>query len=229
MALALVREATHPDRVVSEVEQHLPTADRVVIAGASPRVRLTPGRLPAERSDGAWWPRSASLSAELPGLLRVLFDRLGRPVMVGYREHDWTDTPPLIEVDGTTVHLVGFAGDESAAVILVGHDGGHLTLRVIAPETAEREAMALLRAVRQGDHDGQVAGTGSAAARSISEVADRLAGREDGADEQRRAEIYRWCVEAAERFEDAPIQSFVPTLVEHIVRNRTDRDRRLSD
>lgn len=35
-----------------------------------------------------------------------------------------------------------------------------------------------------------------------------------------------WCREAAKRFVDAPIQAFVPLLVERIVGDRIRRDRR---
>jgi hypothetical protein len=46
--------------------------------------------------------------------------------------------------------------------------------------------------------------------------------------------ISRWVAEAAEQFREAPIQAFVPILVEHIVRgrlysSRADRPARSSD
>ena len=56
--------------------------------------------------------------------------------------------------------------------------------------------------------------------RSLAEVADKLARHEGRHDDQRSAEIMRWCEQAAEQFVDAPVQTFVPILVEHIVRNR---------
>ncbi len=144
--------------------------------------------------------------------------------MVGYREEDsWTDTPPIIEINGSTVHLIGFASDEPASVIVVGHDGHHLTLRVIPPQTTKRDALDILEAIRQHDGAGRVADNDSGAARSITEFARRLARRDGIDDEQRTAEIQRWCVEAAERFQDAPVQTFVPILVEHIVRNRINQ------
>jgi len=36
----------------------------------------------------------------------------------------------------------------------------------------------------------------------------------------RTAQIKRWCEEAAAQFINAPVQTFVPILVEHVVRNR---------
>jgi hypothetical protein len=56
--------------------------------------------------------------------------------------------------------------------------------------------------------------------RSVADVADKLARLEGLGDGRRTAQIRRWCEETAHRFIDAPVQTFVPILVEHIVRNR---------
>lgn len=60
----------------------------------------------------------------------------------------------------------------------------------------------------------------------IVEVAGKLARREGRDDMARETEITRWCREAAMRFADAPIQAFVPVLVERIVADRIRRERR---
>lgn len=60
----------------------------------------------------------------------------------------------------------------------------------------------------------------------IAEVAGKLARREGRNDATRDLEIMGWCREAATRFVDAPIQAFVPLLVERIVGDRIRRDRR---
>jgi hypothetical protein len=64
----------------------------------------------------------------------------------------------------------------------------------------------------------------------VDDVAAKLASHEGLGDEQRTAQIKRWCEEAAQQFVDAPVQAFVPILVEHVVRNRMmearQRDRR---
>lgn len=209
----------------SEVNGQSPENDGDDGAASHPRMRLTPGRLPSEHIDGAWWPRTPSLADELPSLLSALSDRLGRAVMVGYRENGWTDAPPTLEIDGSMVHLVGFVSDEPASVIVIGHDGHHVTLRVIAPQTADREAEQALNAIRQHGEAGEGSDVGSGVARSIADVAKRLASHEGSGDEQRAAQIQRWCAEAAERFDEAPVQAFVPILVEHIVRNRMSNSR----
>ncbi|BBX48225.1 hypothetical protein GCM10009641_07300 [Mycobacterium cookii] len=184
------------------------------------RVRVTPNRLASEHIDGAWWPRSTLMSVELPALLSSLSARLGQIVGVGYRQDGWTDTPAQIDIAGHPVQLMGFTSDEPASVIVIGHDGHHLTLRVIAPETDDQAARDALAALPGRADDSATDRKATAAARSVADVADRLARREGRNDDQRTAEIVRWCEEVAEQFESAPVQSFVPILVEHIVRNR---------
>jgi hypothetical protein len=61
-------------------------------------------------------------------------------------------------------------------------------------------------------------------AASISKALDEVAGlldRQEGShDAVRTAEILRWVGEVAQQFTDAPVQIYVPILVEHIVRDR---------
>ncbi len=58
----------------------------------SNRLQLKPYRAVSEHIDGAWWPRSTNLAAELAGLVASLSDRLGQIVMVGYRRNGWQDS-----------------------------------------------------------------------------------------------------------------------------------------
>lgn len=181
------------------------------------RVTLTPKRPASEHFDGAWWPRSRRLVEELPGLVEAVSDRLGRVVLVGYRRNGWDETPSLVQIAGQTVELLGFTSEEPASVILIGEDGNHLTLHVIRHDAGDDVARHALAEA----HDGTATSprARSAAARSLADIADKLA-RHEGGDENRAAEIRRWTEEAAQQFVDAPLQTFVPILVEHIVRNR---------
>ena len=184
------------------------------------RLQLKPYRSASEHIDGAWWPRSMHLVDELPDLVTSVSDRLGQVVMVGYRRNGWGETPPLAEITGHTIELLGFTSDERASVILIGEDGRHLSLHVIRPDVSEQVARQALEEA-QVCADAEVAPAGrSAIGRSVADVADKLARHDALGDEQRTAQINRWCEEAAEQFVDAPIQAFVPILVEHIVRNR---------
>ena len=152
---------------------------------------------------------------ELPGLVTSLGERLGPIVMVGYHRHGWEDTPPLVEIAGHTVELLGFSSDEPATLILIGQDGNHLTLRVIPPEASE---------ARVSDDVDVAAASRSLVGRSLADIAEELARHEGRGDEQRtaqiRPQITQWCDGAAQQFVDAPLQTFVSILVEHLVRNR---------
>ncbi|MCV7089003.1 DUF5994 family protein [Mycobacterium interjectum] len=183
------------------------------------RLGLKPYRSASEHLDGAWWPRSTNLAGELPDLVASLSDRLGRVVMVGYRRNGWHETPPMVEIAGQAVELLGFTSDEPASVILFGEDGRHVTLHVIRPDTGEEVARQALQRAGVAT-DPEVPAARAAVARSVAEVADKLARHEGLDDERRAAQIKGWCEQAAQQFVDAPVQTFVPILVEHIVRNR---------
>jgi Family of unknown function (DUF5994) len=190
------------------------------------RLQLKPYRSALEHLDGAWWPRSTSLADELPDLAASLSDRLGRIVMVGYRRNGWHETPALVEIAGDTIELLGFTSDEPTSVILFGEDGHHLTLHVIRPDTGEEAArQALQQAAVPAESDAAPASR-SSVAKSLADVADKLASHEGLGDEQRTAQIKDWCEQAAQQFVDAPVQAFVPVLVEHIVRNRMMESRK---
>ncbi len=184
------------------------------------RLQLVPYRTPPEHIDGTWWPRSKRLVDELPDLVTSVSDRLGQVVMVGYHRDGWFDTPPLTEIDGHTIELLGFTSDEPASVIAIGDEGHHITLQVIPPDAGEQVARRALDETKRRADAGGAAVASSAVARSVADVADKLARHEGRDDEQRTLQISQWCEEAARQFLDAPVQSFIPILVEHIVRNR---------
>jgi hypothetical protein len=189
------------------------------------RLQLKSYRAVSEHVDGAWWPRSMNLVDELPNLVASLFDRLGQVVMVGYRRNGWHDTPPLTEIDRHTIELLGFTSDEPASVILMGQDGRHITLHVIRPDTSEEVARQALEEARVPADAGFAPAARATISRSVADVADKLARHEGLGSERRRAQIKRWCEETAEQFVDAPVQTFVPILVEHLVRKRMKESR----
>ena len=184
------------------------------------RLQLMPHRPVAEHFDGAWWPRSRRLVDELPGLLTSVSDRLGQVMLVGYRRNGWDETPPLVEIAGHTVELLGFTSDEPASVILIGENGRHITLHVIPPDAGQQVAQQALEEARARADAGIAPAGRSKVARSAAEVADKLARHEGRGDDRRAAQIRQWAEDAAQQFVDAPLQTFVPILVEHIVRNR---------
>jgi Family of unknown function (DUF5994) len=192
---------------------------RVVGMEHEDRLRLKAYRSAHEHIDGAWWPRSTRLVDELPGLVTAVSDRLGEVVIVGYHRHGWHETPPVTEIGGRTIELLGFTSDDPASVMLIGEDGRHLTLQVIRPDASVEVARQTLQEAGVPADAAVAPAGGSTVARSVADVAAKLA-RHEEADEQRTAQIKRWCEEAAGQFVQAPVQTFVPILVEHIVRNR---------
>ncbi|MBX9983066.1 hypothetical protein A9W98_30410 [Mycobacterium gordonae] len=186
------------------------------------RLEIKPFRPLSEHVDGAWWPRSKNLVHELPDLLASVSEQLGPIVMVGYRHNGWDETPPLADIGGRTVELLGFSSDEPTSVILIGEEGHHLTLHVISPDVSEQSGRQALDEARgvDGTRADSAPASRSLTARSVADVAEKLAKHEGRHDEQRTAQIRSWCEEAAEQFVDAPVQTFIPVLVEHIVRNR---------
>ncbi len=96
---------------------------------------------------------------------------------------------------------------------------------VVPPETNPATAAELIAAAAAHDSDehddgGPATNADKAAATSIDEVATRLARLPGNTDPREAALISGWVAEAAEQFREAPIQAFVPILVEHIVRVR---------
>ncbi|MEV7519311.1 DUF5994 family protein [Streptomyces sp. NPDC091371] len=98
--------------------------------------------------DGAWWPRTRDIGAELPALIRVLTGHLGPITRVGVDAYAWDGIPPRLVIDGQVVHLDSDPVGDDTVLITRGHND-HFTLLVVPPDTtadAAREAMA--RAVR---------------------------------------------------------------------------------
>ncbi|MFG2195763.1 DUF5994 family protein [Streptomyces sp. NPDC048639] len=98
--------------------------------------------------DGAWWPRSRDIGAELPSLISALTEHLGPVTRVGLDAAAWEELPTRLMVDNRVVHIDSFPiGDDT--VLITRGDGDYFSLLVVPPDTepdAARAAMA--RAVR---------------------------------------------------------------------------------
>ncbi|WP_019969528.1 DUF5994 family protein [Mycobacterium sp. 141] len=197
--------------------------DAVRYSRGCDRLRLSGRREIAEHIDGAWWPASKRLEDELPDLVAAIERYLPSVVLVAYSRDGWIAPPARISLGDhhQPVEVVGFESDEPGAVILIGQDGHHLTLRVVDPDTEPQEAGLILDQIPRRAPSQR---TNAPMARSLADVAKKLADHEGLNSPQRNAQILRWCGEAAERFDDARIQTFVPILVEHIVNNRIHRE-----
>jgi hypothetical protein len=106
-------------------------------------VRLALTDPPAERTtlDGAWWPRTRSLSDELPGLVEELDRRGVRVTRVAYNPDAWRTAPRRLAADGRTIRLGWFRRIDPQLLNLSGDTArGRLDLLIVPPETAAATA-----------------------------------------------------------------------------------------
>ncbi|MFZ3558465.1 DUF5994 family protein [Streptomyces sp. BH055] len=109
------------------------------------RLRLAP-RLGAPRAiDGAWWPRSYDLLAELPTLLAGLpaaWGHIGSVVLDGTV---WSSAPGRMLVAGQVVRLRRRLTPTAAhTVVLIAPGHGRWDLIVVPPDTTEEAAEAIM-------------------------------------------------------------------------------------
>ncbi|RDI34786.1 DUF5994 family protein [Lentzea flaviverrucosa] len=118
------------------------------------RLRLRPNALSAGHVDGAWWPRSRDLAAELPALLAVLAVRLGDIPRVSYNLTEWDTAPRQIAVGGVRVRLGGFWSRPPHTVDVVAGDRRRLTLLLVPPDTDPSAAhRSMMRAAHRENTD----------------------------------------------------------------------------
>jgi Family of unknown function (DUF5994) len=115
----------------------------------TPRLRLKPKAPPRGSVDGAWWPHSGDLVAELPDLLAVLSVRLGRIERVLYNVEEWAQPPRKLLTGGRAVRLDGYRLQPPDTVEVLGLDHDRLILRVVAPGTQADAAHTAMMAVAQ--------------------------------------------------------------------------------
>ncbi|MGW3016732.1 DUF5994 family protein [Streptomyces longwoodensis] len=98
--------------------------------------------------DGAWWPRSRDVVAELPPLISALTVYLGPLTRVGLDAGAWDALPTRLLVDDRVIHIDSFpVGDDT--VLVTRGDQDHFSLLVIPPHaTPEAARTAMADAVR---------------------------------------------------------------------------------
>jgi hypothetical protein len=90
--------------------------------------------------DGAWWPRSRDLLAELPALLKELAVRLAGIHRVSYHLGEWDVAPSRVTLDGDRLRLSGFRSQPARTVDLIAADRSRITLLVIPPDADDAGA-----------------------------------------------------------------------------------------
>src|SRR5512144_3440468 len=102
-------------------------------------VRLTlvdPEPAQAPMLDGAWWPRSSSLSHELPALITELQRRHRHIRRVTYNPALWDPAPRRLPADGRVIRLGWFRSIDPHLLCLTGGYGDdRLDLLVVPPDT----------------------------------------------------------------------------------------------
>jgi hypothetical protein len=98
--------------------------------------------------DGAWWPRSRDIAAELPGLITALTEHLGPVTRVGLDASAWEELPVRVLVDDQVVHIDSFPVGDDTALVTRG-DRDHFSLLVVPPyATPDAARAAMARALR---------------------------------------------------------------------------------
>lgn len=136
------------------LQQTRKNAQGATVPAHTPRLRLKAKAPRCGYVDGAWWPRSADLTSELPALLAVLSVRLGRIDRVLYDLNAWTEAPRKFTAgDHTVVHLDGYRRQPADTVEIVGLDGSRITLLVVPPHTDPDAAHSTMMAAAQSADD----------------------------------------------------------------------------
>jgi hypothetical protein len=122
------------------------------------RLRLKPKAPATGYVDGAWWPRTRDLAAELPELAEVLSVRLGPVHRVAFAMDAWAPPPARrLPLDGRQLRLEAFRYQDKDIVYLSGLDGRRICLLVIPPEVGDAAGHdAMMTAARRGNADSPV-------------------------------------------------------------------------
>jgi hypothetical protein len=110
----------------------------------TPRLRLKPKAPQSGHVDGAWWPYSEDLTAELPDLLAVLSVRLGPIGRVIYNLNEWAKPPAKLATGGRTVRLDGYRLQPVNTVEVLGLNRNKIVLLVVSPHADPDQAHAIM-------------------------------------------------------------------------------------
>ncbi|WFB09905.1 DUF5994 family protein [Streptomyces sp. LX-29] len=101
--------------------------------------------------DGAWWPRSRDIDAELPSLITALTEHLGPVTRVGLDSRAWDDLPTRLIIDDRVVHIDSFPVSDDTVLVTRG-DRDHFSLLVIPPDTTPDTARAAMARAVSADN-----------------------------------------------------------------------------
>ncbi|MFB7931551.1 MULTISPECIES: DUF5994 family protein [Streptomyces] len=111
------------------------------------RMRLAPRSGMPRPIDGAWWPRSYDLLAELPSLLAGLPRAWGQITSVTVNGAMWPEVPGRTLVFNEVVRLHrALAASAPHTAVLLAPGRGRWDLMVVPPDTTEAAAEPLMAA-----------------------------------------------------------------------------------
>ncbi|MFI1201198.1 DUF5994 family protein [Streptomyces sp. NPDC020883] len=133
------------------VPQLLPDAVHHAVRPGTALLRLVTTQTREQVLDGAWWPRSRDIGAELPSLIAALTEHLGPVLRVGLDAGAWEELPTRLIIDDRVVHIDSFpVGDDT--VLITRGDQDYFSLLVVPPHaTPEAARSAMARAVQAGN------------------------------------------------------------------------------
>ncbi|MCW0214402.1 MAG: DUF5994 family protein [Pseudonocardia sp.] len=130
-----------------------PTRTTTAPATDAVRLSLKPSAPTTGFVDGAWWPRSRDLVAELVPLLEALAPVMGTVERVSYNLTAWGATARRLPLAGGLVHLAGYHTQAADTIDVIGRDG-LLTLLVVPPDAPAATAdHAMTAAAETGNLD----------------------------------------------------------------------------
>ncbi|MFF6827622.1 DUF5994 family protein [Streptomyces longwoodensis] len=106
--------------------------------------------------DGAWWPRSRDIAAELPALITALTEHLGPVTRIGLDATAWGHLPTRLIIDDRVVHIDSFPIGDDTALVTRG-DQDHFSLLVVPPDTTPGAAGAAMAEAVRADNVTQAA------------------------------------------------------------------------
>jgi hypothetical protein len=122
------------------------------------RLSLVPAGSAPARIDGAWWPYSRDLTAELPALTDDLDERWDRITRITVNPTHWPVIPHKVQGNGHVVKVGWFKEEQDPhQLMLLSYRVGRWDLLVIPPQTPPATAAWLMAAAA----DPQRTATGS--------------------------------------------------------------------
>lgn len=129
-----------------------PTAVQAAIREASARFRFTTQPRACGGLDGAVWPHTTDLAAELSNLLTVASARLGPIERVVYDQNGWAPTPTWMLFGSRWVRLEGVPLGQVDTLAIVGVTRRRMVLLVVPPYTEPSLAFTSMMSAARSDN-----------------------------------------------------------------------------